>query len=219
VSLSNGAPYLPVLYPILDADLVFRSQRHENRWDLLRGLLRELADAGVEMLQYRNKREEDVVVIQDALAMREAAPSLRLILNDRAELVLPAGWNGVHVGQDDMPPAAARALVGRRTIVGLSTHNDEQVMAADAQPVDYIAVGPVFATATKSDTSPVIGVEGVMRARSLTTKPLVAIGGISHENAPSVYDAGADSIAVISAIFASGRSPAQSVKDFLQIFK
>lgn len=219
MSVPGAAPRLPVLYPILDAELVFRSHPNENRWALLRRLLRELATAGIAMLQYRNKRDEDVVVTQDALAMREAAPSMRLILNDRPELVRPAGWNGVHVGQDDMPAAAARSLVGRHAIVGLSTHNDEQVIAADAQPVDYIAIGPVFATASKSDTSPVIGVEGVMRARSLTSKPLVAIGGITAENAASVYDAGADSVAVISSIFGSGKRPAQSVEDFLQIFK
>lgn len=219
MSAPLAAPRLPVLYPILDAELVFRSHPSENRWALLRRLLRELAAAGVAMLQYRNKRDEDVVVTQDALAMREAAPSVRLILNDRPELVLPAGWNGVHIGQNDMPAGAARALVGRRALVGLSTHNDQQVIVADAQPVDYIAIGPVFATSSKSDTSPVVGVEGVMRARSLTAKPLVAIGGITAENAPAVYDAGADSVAVISAIFAPGRSPAQSVGDFLQIFK
>ena len=219
MSMLSAAQRLPVLYPILDAELVFRSHPNENRWALLRRLLRELAAAGVEMLQYRNKRDEDLIVTQDALAMREAAPFIRLILNDRPELVLPVGWNGVHVGQDDMPAAAARSLVGRRAIVGLSTHYDEQVIAADAQPVDYIAVGPVFATASKFDTSPVIGVEGVMRARSLTSKPLVAIGGITTENAASIYDAGADSIAVISAIFGPGKHPVQSVGDFLQIFK
>lgn len=221
----GDAPRFPFLYPILDAELVFRlaAPAQENRWALLRRLVRELAAAGVEILQYRNKRDEDVLVAEDALAMREAAPGLRLILNDHPSLVLPSGWNGVHVGQDDLSPAAARALVGHRSIVGLSTHKDEQVAAADAQPVDYIAIGPVFATTSKADTSPVIGVDGVLRARALTTKPLVAIGGITAANAPAVYDAGADSIAVIGAIFASGHTApgaaAQSVEDFLRIFK
>lgn len=219
----------PALYPILDAELVLRGAHAEDRWNLLRRLVRELADAGVEVLQYRNKLDDDLLVAQDALAMRESAPLLQLILNDRPALVGPARWDGVHVGQDDVAPAEARLLVGRRAIVGLSTHNDAQVIVADAQPVDYIAIGPVFATSSKSDTSPVIGLEGVMRARELTSKPLVAIGGITLETAPSVYDAGADSVAVISAIFGalnaghghpgSGRSPANSAKDFLQIFK
>ena len=214
-------PAFPLLYPILDAEVVLRfgDRTLEYRWNLLRRLVRDLAAAGVEILQYRNKRDDDVLVAQDALAMREAAPSLRLILNDRAGLVQPSGWNGVHVGQQDISPAQARALVGRMAMVGFSTHNDEQVLAADLQPVDYIAIGPVFPTATKSDTSPVIGLEGVSRARMLTKKPLVAIGGITLENAPSVYDAGADSIAVISAIFAPGKTPAHSAKDFLDIFK
>jgi thiamine-phosphate pyrophosphorylase len=211
----------PVLYPILDAGLVLRSGSSVlgNRWSLLRRLVRELADSGVEVLQYRNKDDDDVLVAQDALAMREAAPLLRLILNDRAALVGPAGWNGLHVGQQDLSPSAVRTLVGRAALVGLSTHNDEQVVAAVSEPVDYIAVGPVFPTVSKSDTSPAIGLEGVTRARALTDKPLIAIGGITLENAPSVYDAGADSVAVISAIFASGQSPAHSAKDFLRIFK
>jgi thiamine-phosphate pyrophosphorylase len=214
-------PRFPVLYPILDARVALAGcdPGCEARWARLRALMRELAQAGVEILQYRNKVDDDVLVAQDALAMREAAPGLRLILNDRPALVMPAGWDGVHVGQGDLSPAHARSLLGRRALVGLSTHTDEQVFAADREPVDYIAIGPVFSTLTKADTSPVIGIEGVMRARALTHKPLVAIGGITAGNAPAVYDAGADSVAVISAIFAPGGSPAKSVRDFLAIFK
>ena len=211
----------PVLYPILDAGLALAGcdPGCEARWARLRALVHELAKAGIQILQYRNKRDDDVLVAQDALAMREAAPGLRLILNDRPSLVVPAGWDGVHVGQTDLSPSQARALLGRHAIVGLSTHTDEQVLAADREPVDYIAIGPVFSTLTKSDTSPVIGIEGVMRARALTQKPLVAIGGITAAIAPAVYDAGADSVAVISAIFAPAASPAKSVQDFLAIFK
>ena len=214
-------PPFPVLYPILDAGLALAGCEPgcEARWARLTALVRELAQAGVEILQYRNKVDDNVLVAQDAMAMREAARGLRLILNDRPALVVPAGWNGVHVGQTDHTPAEARALLGPRALVGLSTHTDEQVLAADHEPVDYIAVGPVYSTMTKEDTSPAIGMEGVMRARMLTQKPLVAIGGITVENAPAIYDAGADSVAVISAIFAPGGSPANSVKDFLRIFK
>lgn len=210
-----------MLYPILDAGLALAGCQPgcEARWDRLRGLVRELAQAGIEILQYRNKADDDLLVAQDAMAMREAAPGLHLILNDRPSLVAPAGWDGVHVGQTDLSPATARSLLGRRAIVGVSTHTDEQVLAADREPVDYIAVGPIFSTFTKADTSPVIGIEGVMRARALTQKPLVAIGGITAQNAPAVYDAGADSVAVISAIFAPDGSPAKSVRDFLAIFK
>jgi thiamine-phosphate pyrophosphorylase len=103
--------------------------------------------------------------------------------------------------------------------VGLSTHNDWQVILADKELIDYIAIGPIFSTASKEDTSPVIGLDGLRRARALTRKPLVAIGGITLETAASVYEAGADSLAVISAIFAPGRDPVQSAKDILEIFK
>jgi thiamine-phosphate pyrophosphorylase len=210
-----------VLYPILDSGLALAGCDPicDARWARLRALVGELADSGIEILQYRNKLDDNVLIAQDALAMRDAAPGLRLILNDRPVLVAAAGWDGVHVGQTDTSAAQARALLGPRALVGLSTHTDEQVFTADREPVDYIAIGPVYSTLTKADTSPVIGIEGVMRARALTQKPLVAIGGITVDNAPAVYDSGADSVAVISAIFAPGGSPANSVKDFLRIFK
>ena len=219
---SQGPPgRFPVLYPILDAALALRgcSTDLDARWERLRALVREMAGAGVEILQYRNKIDDGVLVAQDALAMREAAPSLKLILNDRLRLVAAAGWDGVHLGQDDASPAEARALLGSSAIIGLSTHTVEQVIAADREPVDYIAAGPIFSTTTKLDTSPVIGLEGIVRARALTRKPLVAIGGITRENAPAVYDAGADAVAVISAIFATECGPRQSARDFLAIFK
>jgi thiamine-phosphate pyrophosphorylase len=216
----------PKLYPILDAELVLQGlgSDPQRRQERLQGLVRELAEAGVEILQYRNKRDPDRVVLEDARAMKEAVVEarlvpIRLILNDRAAVVPDAGWDGVHVGQEDLPAPEARLLVGERAVVGLSTHNDAQLAAADREPVDYIAIGPVFVTGSKSDTSPVIGVEGVRRARALTSKPLVAIGGISRETAGSVYEAGADSIAVIAAIFGAGRVPGKVAKDFLAIFK
>ncbi len=210
----------PSLYPVLDADLILRGLAGQDRREVLLHLTQQLTEAGVEILQYRNKRDEDSAVLTDAAAIKEAAGSMRLILNDRAALVSAAGWDGVHLGQGDLPPRQARALLGDRALIGLSTHNEPQVIAAGLEPVDYIAIGPVFATASKTDTSPVIGVEGVRRARALTNKPLVAIGGITRETAASVYAAGADSMAVISAIFcAPGRSTAQSARDFLEIFK
>jgi thiamine-phosphate pyrophosphorylase len=219
-----------VLYPILDAEMVLRNgaaPTKKQRWERLCGLVRELAEAGVEILQYRNKYDEDVAVAEDLLAMREAAGTMRLILNDRAALAAAAGWGGVHVGQGDLSPAEARLIVGRGGFVGLSTHNEAQMIVANREPVDYVAIGPVFATSTKLDTSPTIGLEGVARARALTEKPLIAIGGITRETAPAVYDAGADSVAVIGAIFganaanpgAGARSAADSARDFLEIFK
>lgn len=209
----------PSLYPILDFACVFPggAPDPQARWARLRFLAAELAQTGITLLQYRNKLDSDVLLAQDCLAIREAAPHMQLILNDRSALVAAAGWDGVHVGQDDLSPAEARTLLGSKAIIGVSTHNDEQVRLADRQPVDYIAIGPVFQTISKSDTSPVIGLAGVERARALTGKPLVAIGGITLENAPSVYDAGADSLAVISALFGADRSPGRAAQQFLAI--
>ena len=231
-----GAKRFPPLYPILDADLIFRDPVFRDstsdpagRHGLLARLARELAEAGVLTLQYRNKRDPDSVVLDDARAIREGVSiadpppagliPMRLILNDRAALVAAAGWHGVHLGQEDLPPRQVRSLLGPEAIIGLSTHNEAQTRAADVEPVDYIAIGPVFSTTSKSDTSPVIGLDGVRRARALTNKPLIAIGGITLSTAASVYEAGADSLAVISALFAPGRSLAQSARDFLAIFK
>jgi len=220
------AKQIPRLYPILDAEMVLRDAGTDRarRHALLRSIVAELAEAGVEILQYRNKRDEDAVVIEDAQVIREAARRLgsapmRLILNDRAALVADLGWDGVHVGQEDLAAYEARKLVGDAAWIGLSTHNEVQLRAADREPVDYIAIGPVFATGSKANPDPVIGLEGVRRARSVTNKPLVAIGGITSEAAPGIVEAGADSVAVIAAIFASGRSAGDSARDFLSKFK
>ncbi len=213
---------LPRVYPILDAELVLREAGGDSarRRELLRRVAEELAEAGVEILQYRNKRDEDAVVVEDARVIREAAAGgMRLILNDRAELVASLGWDGVHVGQEDLAAREARKLVGERAWVGLSTHNETQLRAADLEPVDYIAVGPVFATGSKANPDPVIGLEGVRRARALTQKPLVAIGGITAETAQAVVQAGADSVAAIAAIFGPGRAVGQSARDFLSLFE
>lgn len=212
---------LPALYPILDAELVLGDAPPMSvaRRRFLEGLARELEGAGVSLLQYRNKRDPDEVFLEEARVLRAAAPSVRLILNDRVALAAAAGAWGVHVGQSDMPPAQVRALLGPQAHIGLSTNTAEEVAAADREPVDCIAIGPVFATASKADTDPVVGLEGVRRARRLTGKPLIAIGGINLENAAAVLAAGADSLAVISAVFGSGRSPAQAVQAFFAISK
>ncbi len=216
---SDGS--FPVLYPILDADFVLRdvSPGSAARRTLLQRIAHDLEAAGVTLLQYRNKRDPDPIFLEDSLVIRESAPSIRLILNDRAALVPAAGAAGVHVGQSDMPPAQVRTLLGPHVYIGLSTNTAEEVLAADREPVDSIAIGPVFATTSKSDTDPVVGLEGVRRARALTRKPLIAIGGISLDNANAVLAAGADSLAVISAVFGSSQSPAQAVKAFLAISK
>jgi thiamine-phosphate pyrophosphorylase len=217
----HGAKRFPRLYPILDAELVLREVVDDRvrRQALLRRVVAELADAGVEILQYRNKQDADETVAEDARGIREAAGGMKLILNDRVALAARIGWDGVHVGQEDLPAREARKLVGPAAWVGLSTHNETQLRAANLEPVNYIAIGPVFATASKANPDPVIGLEGVRRALSLTNKPLVAIGGITAETAAAVIEAGADAVAVIAAIFAPGLNAGQSARDFLTIFK
>jgi thiamine-phosphate diphosphorylase len=150
----------------------------------------------------------------------DASP-VRLIMNDRADLCLAAEFDGVHVGQDDLSPESVRRIIGWGTQgdvrwLGVSTHNPEQVREADQTSADYIAIGPVFATSSKANPDPVVGLEGVRRARELTRKPLVAIGGITRANALSVIEAGADSVAVISDLL---RDPRKSAEEFLRILR
>jgi thiamine-phosphate pyrophosphorylase len=140
--------------------------------------------------------------------------SVKLIMNDRADLALVAGFDGIHVGQDDLSPEGARKVIGDTLWLGVSTHNPDQVREADRTSADYIAVGPVFATGSKANPDPVIGLEGVRRARTLTRKPVVAIGGITRANCRSVIDAGADSVAVISDLL---REPGKSAEAFLRL--
>ena len=205
----------PALYPILDASYL----PADHRARFLRDMVRGLAAAGVGILQYRNKRGNEAEILADARLMRAAADgaSMRLILNDWPELTVAADFDGVHVGQTDMSPAAARTIVGAGRMVGVSTHSEAQLRAADAMPVDYIAMGPVFATATKENPDPVVGLEGIRLARAMTRKPLVAIGGITAANAAQVRAAGADSVAVISAIFSSGDDPATRARELLRV--
>jgi thiamine-phosphate pyrophosphorylase len=181
----------------------------------------DLKAAGAELLQYRNKVAEPDSILRSAAVVWEvfAGTGCRLIMNDRADLAVLAGWDGVHVGQADLSPEDVRRVVGAERWVGVSTHNDEQVRVANETSADYVAVGPVFATGTKLDAEPVIGLEGVRRARALTKKPIVAIGGITRANARSVIDAGADSVAVISALFVAGETVEKVARDFLEILR
>jgi thiamine-phosphate pyrophosphorylase len=141
-------------------------------------------------------------------------PSVKLIMNDRADLCLAAAFDGLHIGQDDLSPESARRIIGPDRRLGVSTHNPEQLAEADKTSADYLAIGPVFATASKANPDRVVGLEGLRRARELTCKPLVAIGGITRANARSVIDAGADSVAVISDLL---RDPRKSAEEFLKV--
>jgi thiamine-phosphate pyrophosphorylase len=203
------------LYPIVDQGLL------ELRGVAVGRVAEDLKAAGVMLVQYRNKVGEPDSILRGASVIWEVfdGTGCRLMMNDHAHLVRPAGFGGVHVGQGDMSPEEARRALGAKRWVGVSTHNDEQVRVANETSADYIAVGPVFATGTKTDAAPVIGVEGVTRARALTKKPVVAIGGITRANARSVIDAGADSVAVISALFAEGETVEKVAGDFLELLR
>ena len=141
---------------------------------------------------------------------------IRLIMNDRADLCLAAEFDGVHVGQEDLSPESVRKIIGPERWLGVSTHNPEQIREADLTSADYLAIGPVFPTSSKEKPDPVVGLEGVRRARALTRKPLVAIGGITRTNARSVIEAGADSVAVISDLL---RDPRKSAEEFFRILR
>jgi thiamine-phosphate pyrophosphorylase len=205
----------PRLYPIVDQSVL------ELRGVALGRVSEDLKAAGVQLLQYRNKVGEPDSILRFAAAVWEvfAGTGCRLIMNDRADLAVLAGFDGVHVGQGDLSPEDVRRVVGVERWVGVSTHNDEQVRVANETSADYMAVGPVFATGTKVDAEPVIGLDGVRRARKLTKKPIVGIGGITRANAKSVIDAGADSVAVISGLIVEGETVEKVARDFLEILR
>jgi thiamine-phosphate pyrophosphorylase len=204
---------LPRLYPIVDAACFSTTA------DLV-AFAAELMAAGCTLLQYRNKSGDERAMLEQARSLRSRArapaPHLRLIMNDRADLCLLAEFDGVHVGQDDLSPESVRKVIGPDRWLGVSTHNPEQLQQADQTSADYVAIGPVFSTSSKERPDPVVGVEGVRRARQLTGKPLVAIGGITRANAASVIEAGADSVAVIADLL---HSPRKSAEEFFRILR
>ena len=176
-----------------------------------------LAAGGCTLLQYRNKSGSARRMLDEARELRaRLGASVKLIMNDRADLCLAAGFDGLHVGQDDLLPESARRFIGPARWLGVSTHNPEQLAEADKTTADYLAIGPIFATTSKANPDPEVGLEGVRRARELTRKPLVAIGGITRANARSVIDAGADSVAVISDLL---RDPRKSAEEFLRLLR
>lgn len=206
---------LPPLYPIVDVETLVR------RGISLADFVQQVLAGGAEILQLRDKdgSPRDVLRRAEAVDAASAGFDCLKVMNDRADLALLAGWRIVHVGHLDMPPGAVRKVFGTSAaapvMVGVSTHSAVQVLEADRGSADYIAVGPVFATGTKANAEPVIGLEGVRRLRVLTRKPMVAIGGITLENAAAVRQAGADSVAVIGGLFAGEDGLERTVRDFL----
>jgi len=196
------------LYPIIDRRFFQDSSSLSEHAEAL-------VAAGCTPIQYRNKTGSARQMLDEARELRaRLSRRIKLIMNDRADLCLAAGFDGLHVGQDDLSPEAARRVIGPDCWLGISTHNHEQLAGADKTCGNYLAIGPVFATSSKANPDPVVGLEGVRRARKLTRKPLVAIGGITRANARSVIEAGADAVAVISHLL---RDPRKSAEEFLRI--
>jgi thiamine-phosphate pyrophosphorylase len=198
---------IPRLYPILDTATL--RQRGVEDWATVS---RAWLAAGVEIIQIRHKEHWTRAHFDQATAVNEQCEiaGTRLIINDRADMaaLLKAG---LHVGQDDLAPLDCRRVIGEQTTLGFSTHNAIQLKAAEDEPVDYLAFGPVFATKTKQQPDPMVGLESLRAARAQTRKPLVAIGGISQDNVQQVFQAGADSVAVIA-----GLLPEQLTESSLQ---
>lgn len=165
-------------------------------------ILREAAAAGVRLFQYRDKQASMRQAYGRAKPLLALAHELGVtfLVNDRCDVALAVDADGVHLGQDDLPVHHARRLLGPGKLIGLSTHNTEQVRAAAQLDIDYIAFGPIFATNSKEKPDPVVGLDGLRTVRGLTTLPIFAIGGITAERYPEVLKAGANGAAVISAI-------------------
>jgi thiamine-phosphate pyrophosphorylase len=209
---------LPPLYPVIDFSVFGTTD------DPITALIRfaqELIKAGATVVQYRDKISSPQEVLSAARELgRVTRNRAKLIINDYPDLCLAAEADGVHLGQDDLSPAAARRIFAAarkdQLWIGSSTHNLEQARVVDTMPIDYLAVGPVFTTSSKVNPDPVIGLDGVKQARLTTKKPLVAIGGITRANCVQVREAGADSVAVISDLL---ECPAKAVEDFLRILE
>jgi thiamine-phosphate pyrophosphorylase len=199
----------PPLYAIIDPTLLTISEL---------ALAESLAGSGVELIQYRDKTASSrrYFEISRQLSKVLGPRGARLIVNDRPDVALLAGAGGVHVGQEDLGVEDARAICGAGRWVGVSTHTLEQLAAADRTSADYVAFGPIFQTATKKNPDPVVGTELLRKARAITKKPLVAIGGITVERAAEVYRAGADSLAVIRDLICAP-DPAVRAREYLDV--
>lgn len=199
---------LPKIYPVTDVSVSGLSHAEQ---------FRRLIDGGASVIQLREKTaspREFYETAREVLALAEEK-NVKVIINDRADIAFALKAFGVHLGQDDLPPAAARRLLGKNAVIGFSTHNVRQAIEAVRLPVDYIAIGPVFGTKTKRNPDPVVGLKGVERVRKAVGNfPLVAIGGITLENARDVFDAGADSVAVIGDLLREPEEIAEKIRRF-----
>ncbi|HTP86839.1 MAG TPA: thiamine phosphate synthase [Bryobacteraceae bacterium] len=206
---------IPPFYPILDTAVLA-----EARLDAV-DAARAILDGGASILQFRHKGffSREVFAVAERIAELCRAAGATFIVNDRVDVAMMLGA-GVHVGQDDLAPEDARRLMGAGAVIGFSTHNEAQLQAAASEPVDYLALGPLFDTTTKANPDATVGLEELRRLRPLTAKPLVAIGGITRQNATAALEAGADSVAVIGDLIAACRSAAdigKRTEEWLQL--
>lgn len=202
---------IPPVYPITDTRVSGLSHVEQ---------LKRLIAGGATLVQLRDKELPPRDFYEQALeCVAYARPlGVKIIINDRTDIAMMTEADGVHLGQDDMPPHAARKLLGPDKLIGYSTHSVEQAVVAASLAVDYIAIGPVFATGTKSDVDPVVGIAGITKVRSaIGNIPLVAIGGIDVSNVADVLASGADSAAVISGILADPAGIEAATRTILQI--
>jgi thiamine-phosphate pyrophosphorylase len=202
---------LPKLYVILDAALLGTPEI---------ACARRLADAGVRLLQYRNKKASarELCNTSRELAGLLLPRHVSFIVNDRPDVAFLSGASGVHIGQEDLDVQQARAVAGPERWVGVSTHSLVQFRAAAATSADYIAVGPIFSTSTKANPDPVVGAEFIRQVRALTDKAIVAIGGITLERATGVIEAGADAVAIGSDILCAA-DPGKRAREYIDMFE
>lgn len=199
----------PKLYPITDVGLSGLSHADQ---------VVRLCEGGATLAQLREKSLSPREFFKQAEeAMRAAREhGVRIIINDRVDVALALKADGVHLGQNDLPPTAARRVLGDKAVIGFSTHNVEQAIRAVKLPIDYIAIGPIFATSTKKHPDPAVGLLGLRQVRKAVGEiPLVAIGGITRENASEILAAGADAVALISAIISEPAEISSRTKQLL----
>jgi len=200
---------LPKIYPITDTGLADLSHAEQTK---------ALVNGGATIVQLREKHASSFDYYEAARETLQHTENddVKIIINDRVDIALAVNAHGVHLGQDDLSPAHARDILGENAVIGLSTHSVEQALDAMDPPIDYIAIGPVFETLTKSNAEEVVGLDGVFHVRqSIGEFPLVAIGGINSLNFRTVLDAGADSVAVIGDLFFGERGITAKMEELL----
>lgn len=202
---------LPRLYPIVSTDAL------EKLNIGLEQASAALLEAGVQILQLRHKGHWSRQLFQQAEWLQEQCrqAGIQFVINDRADIARILGAT-LHIGQDDLCPSDARLVIGSELLLGFSTHNEQQLIEADKEPVDYLALGPIFGTASKENPDPTVGCQELGRLRPLTQKPLVAIGGIHLQNVAEVFEAGADSVAIISGLLSDPNQIRQTTELWLK---